>query len=206
MSAHVVLIDNYDSFTWNLAQLFQSQGARVSVVRNDALDLAGVLALRPSHIVLSPGPGTPDKRRDFGVCTDIVREALARVPILGVCLGHQGIAQHLGGQVVRAPLPVHGKTVALKWCGAQPGGRLLQGLPDGMLAMRYHSWIVAAGSLPAQLEVTARTADGLIMAIQHVTLPVFGVQFHPESIGTPLGNRIAQRFLAQTRVGAREDA
>lgn len=201
MNHHVVLIDNYDSFTFNLAQLFAGlrplRSVQVTVVRNDAIDVAGLRALAPTHIVLSPGPGIPERRRDFGVCGDVLREAPELAPVLGVCLGHQGIAHALGGRVVRAPEPVHGKVSPL--VPTDGGGRLLQGLDAPLHAMRYHSWVVEESSLPASLAVTARSPCGLVMAMEHRSLPIFGVQFHPESVGSPLGPALARRFLAQTR-------
>lgn len=187
----VLLIDNYDSFTHNLAQAFGKLGATVHVVRNDAIDLAGVRALKPTHLVLSPGPGHPAKARDIGVCADIISQALGEVPLLGVCLGHQALAQYLGGKVIRAPQIVHGKMHTI----THNNSRLFAGLGQNIEVMRYHSLIAERESLPAVLRVTAETADGLIMAFEHTSLPVFGVQFHPESIGTPDGEAMLARFL-----------
>jgi len=195
----VLVIDNYDSFTYNLYQYLCELGAETHVIRNDAIDLDGIRAMAPSHIVLSPGPGSPDKPRDFGVCADVITADLG-VPLLGVCLGHQGIAHHLGGRVVRAPEIVHGKTDAIRHGGAG----LFAGLPDPLTVMRYHSLMIDAEHLPPTLRITARNAAGLVMGIAHRQRPVFGVQFHPESIGTPDGRRLLANFLA---VGAApEDA
>ena len=189
----VLLVDNYDSFTFNLAQLVGGLGAEVIVRRNDAVDVAGVDALAPTHVILSPGPGHPGVPRDFGVCAALVRRAAASAqpPLLGVCLGHQGIAHHLGGVVARAPAIVHGKTSPIR----HRGDGLFAGLPDGFAAMRYHSWIVDPASLPAALEATAWTDDGLLMGLAHRTRPLLGVQFHPESFATEGGARILSNFL-----------
>jgi anthranilate synthase/aminodeoxychorismate synthase-like glutamine amidotransferase len=186
----VLLIDNYDSFTHNLYQALGELGAAVQVVRNDALDLAGVRATQSTHIVISPGPGHPSNPRDFGVCGAVI-DGLPELPILGVCLGHQGIADRLGGRVVRAPEIVHGKVHAVQ----HDGQGVFAGLPAPLPVMRYHSWIVEEASLPEALEITARTQDGLIMGLRHRTRPLVGVQFHPESIGTPDGPDLLGNFL-----------
>ncbi|MBI5610491.1 MAG: aminodeoxychorismate/anthranilate synthase component II [Deltaproteobacteria bacterium] len=205
----VVILDNYDSFTWNLAQLFMEQGAQaqskvhVEVLRNDAVDLAGLAALRPDRLVLSPGPGRPEREADFGICGAVLRDVLGErpllvgVPVLGVCLGHQGLVHALGGKVVHAPEPRHGKVSTLR----NLGGRLLAGIPSAFQAMRYHSLLAERASLPSCLRVTAECHDPasaapLVMAVEHRSLPVYGVQFHPESIGTPLGGQIAANFLS----------
>ncbi len=203
----VLLIDNYDSFTWNLAQLFMGLGAEVEVVRNDAIDLAGIAARRPDRLVLSPGPGRPDRAEDFGICAAVLQERLGEIPLLGVCLGHQGLVHALGGRVIRAPEPRHGKVSTL----ANLGGRLLAGIPKQFEAMRYHSLLAERSSLPGSLRIVAETlADAgaqpaggegllpLVMAVEHRSLPVYGVQFHPESIGTPLGSAMAANFLAES--------
>lgn len=191
----IVIVDNYDSFTFNLYQMLQMQTEEeVVVVRNDAVDLATLQRWQPTHIVLSPGPGHPDNPRDFGICRDILlaADALA-APILGVCLGHQGIAAAYGGRVVQAPCIVHGKTSEVVVTATSP---LFDGLPTRFVAMRYHSLVADEATLPACLVVTARDAvEGLVMAFQHRQLPVYGVQFHPESIGTPLGQHILANFL-----------
>lgn len=191
MTARVLLVDNYDSFTHNLFQLLCVAGAEVRVERNDAITLGDVEAWGPSHIVLSPGPGHPERARDFGVGREILLHCTDRVPILGVCLGHQGIASVSGGRVVRAPAPVHGKTDRIQ----HDGRGLFAGLPSPLTVMRYHSLVVEESSLPASLEVTARNGDGLVMALQHARLPLAGVQFHPESIGTPDGAAVVENFL-----------
>ncbi len=184
----IVLIDNYDSFTYNLAQAFGMLGAQVQVFRNDALTVEQLAALNPSHIVISPGPGDPD---DGGISLETIRQLGSRVPILGVCLGHQCIGQAYGGVVKRALRPMHGKTSLIyhKNCG------IFSELPNPFEATRYHSLIVEEQSLPKCLKVTAFTEQGEIMGLQHVEYPVFGVQFHPESILTVFGMRLLQNFL-----------
>jgi len=187
-----LLIDNYDSFTHNLAQLIGGLGEEVVVVRNDAIDLDGVRALAPRRIVISPGPGHPGNDRDFGVCGPVIDALAATTPTLGVCLGHQGLAHRLGAAVVRAPEIVHGKTARI----THDGAGLFAGLPSAIEVMRYHSLVVDETTLPDCLRVTARTMrDGLIMGLAHVAWPLVGVQFHPESIGTPDGAHMMRRFL-----------
>lgn len=188
------MIDNYDSFTWNLVQYFGELGVEVKVVRNDAIDVAGIRALRPGHIVISPGPGTPN---EAGVSLQLLRQLGGSVPILGVCLGHQAIGQAFGGTVVRAPQIMHGKTSRIRHAGAG----VFAGLPDGFTATRYHSLVVAPESLPDCLEVSAWSEypDGTreaIMGLRHKTLPIQGVQFHPESILTQHGHALLRNFLA----------
>ncbi|MCC7449504.1 MAG: aminodeoxychorismate/anthranilate synthase component II [Anaerolineae bacterium] len=184
----IVIIDNYDSFTYNVAQAFGLLGADVQVHRNDALTVEQVEALHPSHIVISPGPGTPD---DGGISLEVIRRLGPTIPILGVCLGHQCIGQAYGGQVVRAPRLMHGKT-SMVYHQAAP---LFDGVPTPFEATRYHSLIVDEPELPQALKVTALTDQGEIMALRHVEHPVVGVQFHPESILTTYGPRILQNFL-----------
>jgi anthranilate synthase component 2 len=185
----VLLIDNYDSFTWNLAQYLGELGATVEVRRNDAIDLDAVRALSPGHIVISPGPGRPE---DAGVSVAVVRELGADVPILGVCLGHQAIGLAFGGEVVRAPRPMHGKTSMIE----HDGRGVFAGLTAPFTAARYHSLIVAEAGLPDELEIAARAAgEGSIMALRHRNWPVHGVQFHPESVMTGEGRRILRNFL-----------
>lgn len=188
----VLLIDNYDSFTFNLFQFLCELGAKVRVVRNDQITVENIREEKPSHIILSPGPGSPDKERDFGVCGPIIKKLAQQVPILGVCLGHQGIAHHLGGTIVRAPQIIHGKTSRIR----QSGGALFRDLPEELEVMRYHSLLVERTTLPACLRETAVTCeDNLIMAIEHREWPLYGVQFHPESIGTPQGKIMLRNFL-----------
>lgn len=184
----ILLIDNYDSFVFNLARYFQRLGHAVRVVRNDQIDAAGVRALTPAAVVLSPGPCAPEQA---GASIEIVRELHAELPILGVCLGHQAIAAALGGRVQRAREPVHGRSSRV----FHAGQGVLAGLPNPFLACRYHSLVVDEASLPDGLEVTGRTADGVVMAIEHCQRPVVGVQFHPESILTQSGYTLLANFL-----------
>jgi anthranilate synthase component II len=183
-----LLIDNYDSFTYNLWHYLGELGAEVVVKRNDALSVAEALALAPQGIVLSPGPSDPDRA---GICLDLVRRA-GSVPILGVCLGHQALGQALGGKVVRAPLPMHGKLSAIH----HDGSGVFAGLADPFNATRYHSLVVERASLPAALTVTAWTENGLVMGLAHRERPVYGVQFHPESIASDCGHALLKNFLA----------
>jgi anthranilate synthase/aminodeoxychorismate synthase-like glutamine amidotransferase len=184
----ILLIDNYDSFVYNLARYFERLGQATHVVRNDAIDAAGVLRLRPDAVVLSPGPCAP---RQAGCSLEVVRELQAAFPMLGVCLGHQVIGEALGGRVVRAREPVHGRTSGV----THDGRGLFAGLPNPLLACRYHSLTVDEAGLPACLEVSAHTSDGTIMALRHRRLPIFGVQFHPESILTDAGYALLANFL-----------
>jgi len=184
----LLLIDNYDSFTYNLFHYLGELGAEVVVRRNDALTVEEALALRPSGIVLSPGPCYPDQA---GICLSLIAAADDTVPILGVCLGHQAIGQAYGGRVVRAPAPMHGKLSRIH----HNGRSVFRGLNNDFLATRYHSLVVEAETLPASLEVTARTEDGIIMGIVHKTKPVHGVQFHPESIASEQGHLLLRNFL-----------
>ncbi|MGD0430846.1 MAG: aminodeoxychorismate/anthranilate synthase component II [Acetobacteraceae bacterium] len=188
----LLLIDNYDSFTFNLVHFLGDVGGRCEVVRNDKLTVADALARYPEAIVLSPGPCTPN---EAGICLDLIKAAAGKVPILGVCLGHQAIGQAFGGQVVRAPLPMHGKLSAI----SHDGTGILEGVPSPFSATRYHSLIVARDTLPASLVPSAWTEDGLIMAMRHRDLPIHGVQFHPESIASEHGHRILANFLAIAR-------
>jgi anthranilate synthase/aminodeoxychorismate synthase-like glutamine amidotransferase len=188
----ILVIDNYDSFTYNLVQLFGEMGADIEVARNDKITLDEIRALNPSHIVISPGPGTPD---DSGISLDVLRELSATTPILGVCLGHQAIGQVFGGVVQRAERLMHGKISPVH----HDGEGLFAGMPNPFSATRYHSLIVDSATLADVLEVTARTQEGEIMGLRHKTLPVVGVQFHPESILTEQGTTILRNFL-QMRV------
>ncbi len=184
----ILVIDNYDSFTYNIVQQLGALGADMLVKRNDEITVAEIGALAPSSIVISPGPGTP---LDSGISLDVIRHFGATVPTLGVCLGHQCIAHFYGGAVVRAAQLMHGKTSLIEHAGDQ----LFHGVPTPFEATRYHS-LIAAGPLPAVLRITARTASGEIMALRHRQHPVFGVQFHPESILTTHGPQILKNFLA----------
>ncbi len=185
----VLLIDNYDSFTYNLFHYLGELGAEVDVVRNDAIGAEEAIARNPRGIVLSPGPCTPN---EAGICLDVIAlAAKARVPLLGVCLGHQAIGQVFGGKVVRAPVPVHGKTGQMHHNATS----LFTGLPSPFLATRYHSLVVERDSLPSALDVTAWTEDGLIMGLAHKELPIAGVQFHPESIASEHGHDLLRNFL-----------
>ncbi len=187
-AAVLILIDNYDSFTYNLVQAFGVLGAEVRVFRNDRVTVEALLAERPTHLVVSPGPCTPN---EAGISLEAVRAFSGRVPVLGVCLGHQAIGQAFGGRVVRAPRLMHGKTSEIR----HDGSALFAGVPERFEATRYHSLIVERASLPGDLVVTAETAEGDIMALRHRTLPTFGVQFHPESILTRVGPKILENFL-----------
>ena len=189
MKARLLLIDNYDSFTYNLVQAFLVLGAEVQVYRNDALTPEEATALAPTHLCISPGPGTP---YDAGVSMDMIRAFAGRIPVLGVCLGHQSIVEVFGGKVVRADRLMHGKTSPV----SHDGRTLFAGLPQPCEVGRYHSLIAAPERLPATLEVSARTPQGEIMAVRHSTLMVEGVQFHPESILTPEGPKLLGNFLA----------
>jgi len=185
----VLVIDNYDSFTYNLVQYLGELGAEVRVMRNDAVTVEDVVEARPDRIVISPGPGRPE---DAGVTMSVIRACGQKIPILGVCLGHQAIGAAFGGDVVRAAAPMHGKTSTID----HDGRGVFSGIAGPFVASRYHSLIVAERSLPAELEVAARTADGAaIMGLRHREWPVHGVQFHPESILTGEGHRILRNFL-----------
>jgi anthranilate synthase component II len=182
-----LLIDNYDSFTYNLWHYLGELGAEVVVRRNDALDVDAALALRPQGIVISPGPSDPDHA---GICLDLVRRAVT-TPVLGVCLGHQAIGQAFGGKIVRAPTPMHGKVSEIR----HDGSGVFAGLPNPFPATRYHSLIVDRASFPAALAITAETADGLVMGLAHRERPIHGVQFHPESIASEGGHDLLRNFL-----------
>jgi anthranilate synthase/aminodeoxychorismate synthase-like glutamine amidotransferase len=189
----LLLIDNYDSFVFNLARYFERLGQQTHVVRNTAIDAAGVRAMAPDSLVLSPGPCAP---RQAGCSLDLVRQLHAELPILGVCLGHQVIVEALGGRIVRAREPVHGRTSPI----FHDGRGVFENLPNPLAATRYHSLVVDEASLPAVLKITARTEDGTIMAFQHRELPVVGLQFHPESILTEYGYPILAAFLRLARL------
>ncbi len=188
----LTLIDNYDSFSYNLVHFLGELGAAVTVYRNDALTPEAVLAEAPEGIVLSPGPCDPDKA---GICLELVRLAAGRVPILGVCLGHQAVGQAFGARIVRAPELMHGKLSPIH----HQGSTLFSGLPSPFDATRYHSLMIDPASLPDSFDITAKTANGLIMGISHREWPVHGVQFHPESIASQHGHDLLANFLAVTR-------
>ena len=188
----LLLIDNYDSFTYNLVQFLGDLGAETQVVRNDAMTAEEALAIGTAGIVLSPGPCAPDQA---GICLSLIRLcAERRVPLLGVCLGHQAIGQEFGGKVIRAPQPMHGKVSPV----THDSSSVFAGLPSPFNATRYHSLIVEKSTLPAELRITAETADGLIMGLVHRSLPIHGVQFHPESIASEYGHDILRNFLDLT--------
>ena len=184
----ILLIDNYDSFVYNLARYVRELGEVPLVRRHDAITVDEIVALDPSHIIISPGPCSP---REAGISTGVVRELGSRIPILGVCLGHQCIGAAYGGEIVRAGLPMHGKTSRIH----HSGNGLFAGLPSPFLATRYHSLVIAPASVPNSLQVTATSEDGEIMAVQHTEHPVYGVQFHPESVLTEHGYRLLDHFL-----------
>jgi anthranilate synthase component 2 len=193
MTVRVLLVDNYDSFVYNLVQELGELGADPVVFRNDAIDVEGIRRERPDAVIVSPGPGRPE---DAGISMEVVRQLAGELPILGVCLGHQCIGQVYGGAVVQAPRLMHGKTSPVQHCGTG----VFDGLPDPFVATRYHSLVVTPASVPAELEVTATTEDGVVMGLRHRTLAVEGVQFHPESILTPSGPSFLENFLAQAAV------
>ncbi|MBO8128688.1 MAG: aminodeoxychorismate/anthranilate synthase component II [Peptococcaceae bacterium] len=186
----ILLIDNYDSFSYNLVHYLAELGAEVKVYRNDQVGLAEIAEMKPSHIVISPGPGTPDQA---GICLDLVSRYGSYIPVLGVCLGHQVIGQAYGGKVVRAPVLMHGKTSQIR----HDGSHIFKNVPSPFTATRYHSLILAEENLPDCLEVAARAETGEIMAVRHRQHPVQGVQFHPESILTQHGKTILRNFLNQ---------
>jgi anthranilate synthase component 2 len=183
----ILVVDNYDSFTYNLVQILSGFDADVRVVRNDALTVEEILAAKPDRLVVSPGPGRPE---DAGVTCELIRRN-ERIPLLGVCLGHQALGAVFGGTVSRAPVLMHGKTSEI----AHDGKGLFSGLPSPFTATRYHSLVVERNSVPAPLRITATTGDGLVMGLAHRTLPLVGVQFHPESILTKEGERLLKNFV-----------
>jgi anthranilate synthase/aminodeoxychorismate synthase-like glutamine amidotransferase len=184
----ILLIDNYDSFVYNLARYVRELGQTPLVRRHDAITAEQILALAPSHIIISPGPCSPN---EAGISTEVVRRVGPTIPILGVCLGHQCIGAAYGGEIVRAGRPMHGKTSRIH----HGGTGLFTGLPSPFRATRYHSLVIAPASVPPELEITATSEDGEIMAVQHATFPVYGVQFHPESVLTEHGYRLIDHFL-----------
>lgn len=199
--ARILIVDNYDSFTYNLVQELAELGAEPTVVRNDAWTLEQVRGFAPDGIVVSPGPGTPENPADMGISNDVIRElGTAGTPVLGVCLGHQAIGYVFGGRIVRAPELVHGKTSQIY----HRGEGVLDGIPIPFEATRYHSLVIERSSMPHELKVIAETADELVMAVRHRTYPIEGVQFHPESVLTSDGMDILRNFLHRCaeRVGA----
>lgn len=186
-----VILDNYDSFSYNLYQFIGELDEPPQVFRNDAITVEQLRALKPDRIVISPGPGNPDDPAYFGVCRQTIHELGRTIPTLGVCLGHQGICSAFGGAVVRAPQPMHGKTSLIH----HQGDPLFLGIPTPFEAMRYHSLIARADSIPDCLTVTCHTADGIVMGVRHREHPIVGVQFHPESVGTGVGKQILANFL-----------
>ncbi len=185
----ILIIDNYDSFTWNLYQMMGAISPDIEVLRNDAVTVETIRARGYRGVVLSPGPGRPN---DSGVCLDVIREMSGEIPMLGVCLGHQAICQLHGGRIVRAPVPVHGKPSPIE----HDGEGLFAGLPQPMICGRYHSLVVDPNTVPDSLEVSARTDDGVVMGVRHREHPTYGVQFHPESVLTPDGEHLLANFIA----------
>jgi len=192
-SRRILVIDNYDSFTYNLVQYLGELGAELFVYRNDALTLSEVWRLAPDGIVLSPGPGNPEDRRYFGICADILKEVSKKIPTLGVCLGHQGIGAVFGAKITSARRLVHGKTSQIY----HDGKGIFKNIPQGFSAARYHSLVIDRASLPDVLEITATSEDGEIMGVRHKAYPIEGVQFHPESILTEHGKVILANFLTR---------
>ena len=184
----LLLIDNYDSFTYNLYHFLGELGAKLEVWRNDALSVDEAMALEPEAIILSPGPCDPDKA---GICLELVEAAAGKLPILGVCLGHQAVGQAFGGKVIQTQIPMHGKLSQVH----HNGTGVFEGLPDGFSATRYHSLVVGRDSVPGCLEITAETEDGLVMGLRHRELPIHGVQLHPESIASEHGHALLKNFL-----------
>jgi len=193
-----ILIDNYDSFTYNLFHYLGELGARLEVHRNDKISVDDVMAKHPQGIILSPGPCTPDTA---GICLDLIKRAAGKVPIFGVCLGHQAIGQVYGGDVVRAPKPMHGKLSTVH----HTGKGVFRDVPNDFNATRYHSLTIDPPSFPAALEITATSEDGVIQGLQHKSLPIFGVQFHPESIASEHGHKILANFLQDCGTNIRMD-
>ncbi len=194
----ILFVDNYDSFVQNLARYFRRLGQETHVVRNDAITVAEVRRLEPQALVLSPGPGSP---RDAGCSLELVRELHRELPILGVCLGHQVICEAFGGQTIRAPLPMHGRVSEI----LHDGSGLFEHIPSPMRVCRYHSLIVAEKSLPNELAITARSADGVPMALEHSNFPVWGVQFHPEATLTEWGYQLLANFLRLSGIACHEN-
>lgn len=187
-----LIIDNYDSFTYNLYQYFAELKANPTVKTNDGITVGEIERFKPTHIVLSPGPGTVEKKEDFGICRDVILKFGPTVPLLGVCLGHQGIAHAFGGTIEHAPKIMHGKTSEIE----HNGKNIFRGIPTPFTAMRYHSLCVSPRNFPKELLITARVKEeGTVMALQHSQFPIFGIQFHPESFATEHGKQILKNFL-----------
>lgn len=184
----VLIIDNYDSFTYNLVQYLGEMGTELTIVRNDKITVDGIRTLAPSAIVISPGPCTP---KEAGVSVPLIKELYKEIPILGVCLGHQSIGEAFGGDVIKAPSVVHGKTSMV----LHRGEGIFKNIPDRFQAARYHSLVIKPSTMPPMLHVTAATEDGVVMGVQHTVYPVFGVQFHPESIATEHGKTLLRNFV-----------
>lgn len=189
----VVILDNYDSFVFNLYQAVgEIAGVAPLVFRNDTIDVSDVRELDPTHIIVSPGPGDPARAECFGACRDVIKQLGPTIPLLGVCLGHQGIVSAFGGDIVRGAVPIHGKASLI----VHDRKGVFRGLDSPIEAMRYHSLVASGAGLPSELAVTAMTPDGTVMGVRHSVHPIHGVQFHPESIGTPAGREIVANFLA----------
>lgn len=187
-----LIIDNFDSFTYIICDYISQLGGNPQVFKNNEIPASDIEKNKYTHIIISPGPGTPSRKKDFGVCTEVIKKFYKKIPILGICLGHQGIAHVFGAKIVKAPSPVHGKQSDIILDTADP---LFKNLPRKIKAMRYHSLIIKPETLPPNFKITAKTKDNLIMAISHKKIPLFGIQFHPESIGTPQGKKILKNFL-----------
>ncbi|MBI5681345.1 MAG: aminodeoxychorismate/anthranilate synthase component II [Methanobacterium sp.] len=186
----ILIIDNYDSFTYNLYQLVGELEKDILVKRNDEITIEEIKQIQPDKIIISPGPGNPLEKRDFGICMDVINEFKGKIPILGVCLGHQGIFAAFGGKITRSN-PIHGKLSQIK----HSDNGIFKGVETSLIATRYHSLVCDEKSIPECIEITAKTDDGIIMGIKHVKSPIFGLQFHPESIGTVEGVKIIKNFL-----------
>lgn len=188
-----LIIDNYDSFTYNLYQYFGELGGDPIVFRNDEISFEEIVKIDPTHLVLSPGPGHPANKRDFGICTEIIKNYKKTTPLLGVCLGHQGIIHYLGGRIINSPVVMHGKTSLVRHYGT---AEIFNNIPKEFEVMRYHSLLGIKEHFPEDLEIICETKqDGLIMGVKHIRYPMFGIQFHPESIGTFFGKKILENFL-----------
>lgn len=191
MNSKTLIIDNYDSFVYNLVQYIGEQDGNPVVFRNDKITLEEIARIQPAHVVISPGPGNPTDPHYFGICSQIILEYGKRIPILGVCLGHQGICSVFGGNVIQAPQIMHGKTSKI----FHKGKSVFQGIINPIEGMRYHSLVGEKDGLPECLEITAKTEDGLVMGVQHKEYPIHGIQFHPESMGTKDGKKMVKNFL-----------